>query len=328
MKKRLMLGCGAVALACLLVASAALAFVFHSVRRECPWSSAPALDEMTWTRLTASSASPHEVKLTVLTWNIQMLPALLDRFSSDLRKKQNERAPWIVDYLNAQDYDVICFQEVFDQNALAVLKEGLKGKYPYAVDPQYASPWRALGNGVLFVSRAPIRYVNHVTYPGLERVEWWTSKGCCLIEGVKDGFRFQMAGTHFPTGKQRIKDAALAAIHDRLLPLCKDRVPLIVLGDFNTRKGSSEYETLLKTLEVQDSSIDDLRPYTSDSINSWKSGKTGRGPALIDHVLLDAHGTATVFDRASIQRATHEYQGAPMDLSDHYGLVAEILLRP
>ncbi|MCX5757566.1 MAG: hypothetical protein NTU83_03485, partial [Candidatus Hydrogenedentes bacterium] len=124
MKKRLMLGCGGVALSCLLAAGVALAWVFHSVRRECPWSPVPTFDEKTWARLATpplSAPKPRETKLKVLTWNIQMLPTLFDRFSRDLRKMQHERAPWIVDYLNAQDYDVICFQEAFDQKALAVL---------------------------------------------------------------------------------------------------------------------------------------------------------------------------------------------------------------
>ena len=54
-------------------------------------------------------------ELTVLSWNIQMLPNSLAMFSRALRKKQAIRCPWIIAYLQEISPDVICFQEVFDR---------------------------------------------------------------------------------------------------------------------------------------------------------------------------------------------------------------------
>ena len=323
MKKQILLGLGAAFLTIVALLCAAFVWTFRVHRVVFPKES---ISDAQWQEYLAAPQKT-ETTLKVLTWNIQMLPVMLSPFSEDLQKLQAIRAPCIADSLIQEDYDVICFQEAFDREALEKLEEKLKEAYPFMVYPRYASRWRALSNGVWFISRVPIRYVDHVTYPQLHGVNWWTSKGCCLIEGVKDGLRFQMAGTHFPTGKQSDKDAAVEAIRDRLLPLRQNRVPFIALGDFNTEKGTPAYDALLKILELQDAPINDPRPYSSDPENSWKRGKKGR-PSLIDHVLLNPNGSGTAFDTQTIFRSTSYYGKKLIDLSDYYGVSADIILRP
>lgn len=274
----------------------------------------------------AQDAEPASdaVTLKVLTWNIQMLPTVLDALDKRLDKMQAERAPWIIEFLNQCDYDIVCLQEVLDPAIQKQLEEGLKAAYPYEVPPQYAADGRAFSNGVLFMSRVPIKYVAHVVFDDLTRIEIFTSKGCCLIEGEKDGYAFQLGGTHFPTGKQVTKDKAVVSIAEELLqPNRRDGIPLILAGDFNTSKGSPEYDELLKLTGTADFSIDDPRPYSSDSQNSWKTDKP-RKLNLIDHILLDPCGTATAFSRITIQRARREHEGKTIDLADHYGVAAEI----
>lgn len=273
-----------------------------------------------------SAAAGAGTALKVLTWNIQMLPAAFSQMDRRLDKMQAERAPWIIDHLNQSDYDVVCLQEVLDVAMQRKLEAGLKEQYPYEVPPQYAADGRAFSNGVLIMSRVPIRYVAHVVFDDLSRIEVFTSKGCCLVEGEKDGVPFQLAGTHFPTGRQAIKDKAVAAIAERLLaPHRRPGVPQILLGDFNTDKGSPEYDALLRLTETADFPVDDPRPYSSDSRNSWKTGKPNK-LNLIDHVLLNPCGTASAFMRVTIQRPTREYEGRTIDLADHYGVAAELTL--
>ncbi|HNR30311.1 MAG TPA: alpha/beta fold hydrolase [Candidatus Hydrogenedentes bacterium] len=275
----------------------------------------------------AETAPPPETVLKVLTWNIQMLPATFGAIDPRLDKMQAIRAPWIIEYLNQSDYDVLCLQEVLDTAILDQLEAGLKTVFPHVVPPQYAADGRAFSNGVLFMSRVPIRYVAHVVFEDLSRIEMFTSKGCCLVEGEKDGIPFLLAGTHFPTGKQAIKDKAVTAIAERLLgPHRREGVPVILAGDFNTAKGSQEYGELLRITETTDFPVDDPRPYSSDSRNSWKTDKP-RKLSLIDHVLLDPRGTATAFSRIAIQRPTREYEGRTIDLADHYGVIGEFVLR-
>lgn len=265
------------------------------------------------------------VELKVLTWNIQMLPTLLASFDDRLSKMQAQRVPWVIEHLNQCDYDILCLQEVMDPAAQKALEEGLKAEYPYTVPPQFAEG-RAFSNGVLFMSRVPIHYVAHVVFDDLTRIELFTSKGCCLIEGEKGGVTFQLAGTHFPTGKQVTKDKAVVSICEKLLlPNRRPGVPQFLAGDFNTRRGSPEYDVLLRSAGMTDAPVDDPRPFSSDSQNSWKKGKS-KG-ALIDYVLINAGGTTSAITRLTIQRPTREFEGETVDLADHYGVIAHIVLK-
>ena len=75
-------------------------------------------------------ASQAQDTLKLLTWNIQMLPNGFRWFSSSLRKLQMVRLPWVAEYVNHGEYDVIVFQEVFDAQARRRLRRALKKNYP------------------------------------------------------------------------------------------------------------------------------------------------------------------------------------------------------
>ncbi len=274
-------------------------------------------------------AAKSEATLKILTWNIQMLPTLLADFTAKLDKMQYERAPWIVDFLKQQDYDVVCFQEALDPQAVQQLVEGLRPVYPYVVLPRYSGHFWQLSSGVLFVSRVPITYKANIVFKENHGVDHLAAKGCTLIEGRKDGLTFQMAGTHFPTGRGIYKTTNCEqAVKELLVPYKRAQVPQFFVGDFNIKKDSKEYVFLMKATGMSESAIDDPRPYSSDFKNSWKKVGDGRGNklALIDHILLDPQGTKTVVRVQHIQRATHEFNGKTIDLSDHYGVSAEIVI--
>jgi len=265
-----------------------------------------------------------ETELSILTWNIQLLPAMAV-LSNGLDKMQAERLPWIIEFLNNQDYDVLCLQEVFDPLLSPKLIEGLKAKYPHVVMPQFHPEGRLLSNGVLFMSRVPIKYVAHVTFTGLEDEEVVTSKGCCLIEGEKDDVRFQVAGTHYPTGKQATKNQATRKIHEELLaPHRRAGVPQFFVGDLNTATDQPEFKALLKLMGLSDFPIDDPRPFSADNQNYWREGKKNQH---IDHILLNPNGTATTITRQTINRPRRKHNGKTIDLADHYGVAARATIR-
>jgi endonuclease/exonuclease/phosphatase family metal-dependent hydrolase len=254
-----------------------------------------------------------------------MLPSLLGGWVAKLDKMQQLRAEWIVDHLKQLDYDVVCLQEAFDPQCVKRLVDGLSPEYPYVVLPRHSGRIWQQSNGVLFLSRVPVKHVAHVVFPTGEGIERFAAKGVTLVEGIKEGFTFQVAGTHFQTGRDRFKEADIrTAARDLLKAQRRDRVPLFFVGDFNIRKGSPQYAMLLAETGMLDFPIDDPRPYTSDSNNSWKRGREKM--AHIDHVLLDPRGTKTTVVRQRIQRATHDHHGETIDLADHYGVIAEATL--
>jgi arylsulfatase A-like enzyme/endonuclease/exonuclease/phosphatase family metal-dependent hydrolase len=264
--------------------------------------------------------------LKLLTWNIQMLPTALDRFSKSLQREQKLRAPWVIEYLNRQDYDMIVLQEVIDPAITASLKQGLKERYPYIVAPKSKLGVAGASGGILFASKVPIQYVAHVVYKNVAGVDTLAEKGCTLVEAEKDGVRFQIAGTHLQAGHQEMKEREYVELYEGIVkPHKKDGVPQVLAGDFNTKPGTDEFQLLLKTTKMRDFPIDDEYPYTIDANNSWKAGK--KNPSKPDHVLLNPRGTGTTIVRQTIQRAWKQHEGKRIDLADHYGIVAEILLR-
>jgi endonuclease/exonuclease/phosphatase family metal-dependent hydrolase len=276
----------------------------------------------------AAAATPtgEQPNLRVLTWNLQLLPTALDQFSAKLQKSQHLRAPWIIDYLNHQDYDIVVLEEVIDPGITDDLKRGLKEHYPYIVAPASRMGVAGASGGILFAAKIPLQYITHIEFKHVAGVDAWAEKGCTLVEAEKDGVRFQIAGTHLQAGHQDMKDMEYKELADAIiLPHKKEGVPLILMGDMNTKPGTDKFDLLLKTTEMTAFAIDDPSPFTSDSLNSWRQGKTHSGKP--DHVLLNPRGTGTAIMRQTIQRARKEHEGKTIDLSDHYGLVADILLK-
>jgi len=269
-----------------------------------------------------TNRAPGQFKL--LTWNIQMLPT----FPSvpPLQKKQALRAPWIVEFLNEQDYDIVVLQEVIDRKMTEILKEGLKGKYPHVLAADAKRGISGCSGGILIVSKIPLKYVTHTVYKHVSGVDGLAEKGCLLVEGELDGVKFQLAGTHLQAGDEAMKVKELTEIREGIiLPYKLDGVPQILVGDMNIAADSEHYQRLLDTTEMTDYPLNDDHPYTVDGKNSWNPPR--KQPKRIDYVLLNPRGTQSTIVRQTIQRAKHPHEGGVMDLADHYGVAAEIVLK-
>jgi len=262
-------------------------------------------------------------RFKLLTWNIQMLPT----FPSvpPLQKKQALRAPWIIEFLNQQDYDVVVLQEVIDKKMADLLKAGLKETYPYIVSADAKLGFSGCSGGILFASKIPIKYVDHIVYKNVSGVDGLAEKGCVLVEGELDGVRFQVAGTHLQAGDEAARSKEVPEIAEGIIkPHRTDGVPQILCGDMNIGADEDLFQTLLATNEMQAFPLDDPRPFTTDGENSWN--RDSKRARHIDHVLLNPRGTKTKITRQTIQRARREHEGKTMDLADHYGVVAELEL--
>ncbi len=261
--------------------------------------------------------------LKVLTWNIQMLPAIPT--IAKLNKGQAMRAPWIIEFLNQQDYDIVVLQEVIDKKMTQLLKEGLKESYPHQVSVDSKRGVTGCVGGILFVSRIPLKYVDHIVYKNVSGVDAMAEKGCVLVEGERDGVRFQIAGTHLQAGDDKVREAEVPEIEEGILARHRaGGVPVILLGDMNIGAGEPAFEMLLETTKMTAFPLDDPKPFTTDGENSWNPRK--KRARHIDHVLLDPQGTKTTITRQTVQRARQEHEGTIVDLADHYGVVAEIQL--
>lgn len=266
-----------------------------------------------------------EVQLYLLTWNVQFLPRSMQIFSKALRKKQRVRLPWVIEHCQSIDYDVIVFQEVFDRPILKHLQKALQVDYPYQVAPlRQAGRWTS--SGVLIVSKHPMEKVGGVVYPKGVSVDAWASKGCTLVRLNKNGEGIYIAGTHLQAGRKAKAQAQrliqYRAIHELIETHTKTNTcPIIITGDFNTRASDRiAYHEMLEVLQAKDQAIDDPRPYTVDHQNTWNDV----GKQQLDYVLWRSGRSPIQHIEQRILRLQKIWRNQPMDLSDHYGIAAQI----
>ncbi len=276
--------------------------------------------------LNACSAN-DTVQLRVLSWNIQMLPNSIALFSKALQKKQALRTPWVIDFCLKQSYDVIVFQEVFDVQIKKKLQKGLKEVFPYQQNT-FTKAGRLSSNGILIVSRHPIRYIDHVIYKKGVYADAWAAKGCTLIECTKGDKIVQIAGTHLQAGNSQKaieqREKQFRAIGNLVQQHTKPEVPLLLLGDMNTRKSNhKKYQLMLKEIGVKDTPIEQARPYTIDPQNSWNKGSR---PQQLDYILYKLNDSSGYLSSLKINRPSHKHRGKIIDLADHYGIFVDLFL--
>lgn len=278
----------------------------------------------------AQATSPKKkTSVQVVSWNIQMLPNALGLFSAALRKKQRIRAPWIINHCIKASYDVIVFQEVFDKDIKRKLKKELKAAYPYQIDTRITKG-RLTSNGIFIVSRIPMKYVDHVIYEKGAHEDAWAAKGCTLVELEKEGKKFQIAGTHLQSGSseaaQKYRGLQYQDIRNLLDKHRDETLPVLVMGDMNTRKADvPKYTQMIETIGVKDFPLDEENPYTIDSLNSWNQHEQG---IQLDYIFLQARTTQTSIQEQKVLRLKERHKGKEIDLADHYGIVAKVLLLP
>jgi endonuclease/exonuclease/phosphatase family metal-dependent hydrolase len=266
-------------------------------------------------------------EISVVSWNIQMLPNFFRAFSPDLRKMQAKRLPWIVDYVKSQDFDVICFQEVFDLEQKRRLRRKLKKLYPYQVKP--INKGRMTSNGIMLVSKYPMKKLGHVVYAKGSGSDGMAAKGCVLAEINVNGKIFQLAGTHLQAGggiAQTHRDQQYKDIRILLDKYKKDGIPQVVAGDMNTRNTDKEaYERMIKELDVLDFPLNEDEPYTVDGNNSWNS--EDKNGAQIDYIFLRKNGANVTVLAQNLLRPRKRINGKIIDLADHYGVKTRISIQ-
>ncbi|MCP4438906.1 MAG: hypothetical protein GY810_08165 [Aureispira sp.] len=271
--------------------------------------------------ISKTSYAQNIAEVKIVSWNIQMLPNFFGGLSSALRKKQAVRLPWIVEHAKQQDYDVIIFQEVFDIEMKRKLKRGLKEAYPYHVSTKTKSG-KFTSNGIYIVSRLPMEYIDHVIYKEGLSEDKLAAKGCTLVEVKKDDLVFHVAGTHLQSGNgdaQLVRNHQYVDMYNLIEKYAQDNIPQFVVGDMNTPKSDTKsYEYMLHAIGVQDFPLDEDRPYTIDSDNSWNDHAEG---VQLDYIMLNPRKTTTTISLQKILRPKDTYKEKSMDLADHYGVV-------
>ena len=275
----------------------------------------------------ANAQTDKGTPVNILSWNLYMRPR------AAFHNGQVKRAPAIVNELKDKDYDVIVFQEAFDNKARRIIWKGLKEKYPYQSGKPKRKYFFKISTGVFIISKLPLEVLDHIYFSECGGSDCFAIKGAALINVTKNGKAFQIVGTHLQaaSGKKKTASEIRKIQYDEinaklLMPYKKAGVPQFLVGDLNTKKSNEEaYNNLKKDLEMEDGEISGPNQYSSDgSTNDFKDADDKA--KLIDYVLCKKNGAKINSIKRTVKIFKSDWSVKHKDLSDHYAVLAEIVV--
>ena len=269
--------------------------------------------------LTVSGANNH--KLKILTWNIYMLP-----FCSKIHKNC-KRAMAIALEIPEYAYDIIIFEEAFDHQARKILRNQLKGYYPFMYGPANKSSFSFKTNsGIWILSKIPLQQLEQIEFKNRFGIDALARKGAVLYQGEWLGQPFQLLGTHLQNDSpDSVRYGQCHEIADKLSKkYTKPDIPQIVCGDFNIEFAERvNYVTMLKILDAENGSLKGDLQTSFDEVNNKLAQKENGEKQLIDYVLV-----RNLKAIKEIERQVFIIKGCfgevVSDLSDHYGIEATV----
>jgi len=261
-------------------------------------------------------------KIKILSWNIYMLPAVVNI------KGKVKRAQAIGKILKNSDYDVIIFQEAFHRGARKKILSQLKQEFPYQAGPANRKLISYKTNSGLWIfSKHPIVSTKSIIFKNRSGVDAFSRKGGLIAEIMINNSLVQVAGTHLQnSGHASVRLGQCGEFYNRLLvPFYKEGVPQIICGDFNINKERhEEYNFMLQTLHATDGELNGEVRYSYDRLHNDLKVEPGQSKDLIDYILIGYQPNQLASVSRQIKIIRQNWDDAHHDLSDHYALEADI----
>ena len=265
------------------------------------------------------------IKLKLLTWNLQMLPAVM------FKKHQVARAKAIAGVLAQTDYDFIVFQEAFHRRARKIIWNRVSESYPYQYGPEKGG-FPKVNGGVWIISRIPLQNEQAIKFKKCSRqtMDCRARKGAIFVTLIKNDQKFQIIGTHVQSAEgeryqQTRKSQFLEISEDLIKPRIENKVPLLITGDLNTRKkNTTDYTNMLHILDAYDGDLSGDNQCTFDgSINDFaKSDEPG---SIIDYILVNTRGVQIKSIKREVKIFQKPWSKKNKDLSDHFAVQCELI---
>ena len=261
--------------------------------------------------------------IKIVSWNINMVPKHLSILTKSARKKQKDRAPRIIQYLNNSNFDIIILQELFDKSITKRFREDLNINYPYILSPIKEGFNLKMTSGVMILSKYPYTLISHEIFNVSKKKDNTAQKACSLIKVNINGKKILLGGTHLDSRNEESRILQSKLTKEKIInPFINDTIPMFLAGDFNVNKNSVSYDSLVKLFALETYPLNDDRPYTFDEFNSWNE----KGyKAWIDFIFYQNSKKIEVLDQY-IVRPVMMYKKTKMDLSDHYQIVLKSVI--
>lgn len=254
--------------------------------------------------------------LNVLSYNVFMLSPPISL--SD----QGTRANYIHEHISG--YDIIIFNEAFDNSARSDLTDNMIAEYPYYTDVVDESGSTEDG-GVIIFSRWPIEYSEDIVYDDCDAEDCLAAKGVMYARIDKMGEKYHVFGTHtqaWPEEQNVItRQAQLTQFKNFMLSLeIPENEAVIYGGDLNVDKIANhlnEYNEMFTILNAHEPDYIGGQPYTyNQDLSSYADD-----PELeyLDYAMYDnAHRVPDVnTNEVIVLRSIADEMWDIFDLSDH-----------
>lgn len=253
-----------------------------------------------------------------------MVPKVLGLLTKSARKKQKDRAPRIIQYLNNTNFDVVILQELFDQSITKKFCQDLSINYPYILSPIKEGFTVKMTSGVMILSKYPYELIAHEIFNVSKKTDNLAQKACSLIKVNINGKNILIGGTHLDSRNEESRILQSKLTKERIItPFINDTIPMFLAGDFNVNNPSNGYDSLARLFNLENYQLNDDRPYTFDEFNSWNE----KGyKSWIDFIFYQKTKKIEVLDQY-ILRPVMTYKKTKMDLSDHYQIVLKAVIR-
>ncbi len=290
-----------------------------------------------FTLVICANSAVGQDSLRILSWNIQMLPGIVNN------NGKAKRAKIIVEQLKTHHYDVVVFQELFKKRSRRIITNGLAAEFPYHTQVLNKKAIALKTNGgVMIFSRYPINEVHEIRYAERTGFDKLSRKGAMLAEMTVHGKTIQVVGTHMQAfGSTAVMYSQYNQLHNELLkPHTKPEVPQFICGDFNTIKSIPaelpagitqdfvsrlpRYPVMLQTLDVKDYELLGPQQYTMDRSYNDLCKKRKEYRLLLDYVLVRSTNDISYSVSRRVKIMRHPWHKNHNDLSDHFAVEAII----
>ena len=166
--------------------------------------------------------------MKLISWNVNGIRAWYKKGALDEILRQNP--------------DILCLQEVFDEQSASSLSEQLKKAYPYQlydIGPKKIG----LSSGLMVLSKHPIRNPVFYSHPVACGADRFANKGVVLMEvDISASQTVVIANTHLNAGfltgdpeAEEIRHTQLTYVGDCIEEYKKEKAPqgLFIAGDYN-----------------------------------------------------------------------------------------------
>ncbi len=204
-------------------------------------------------------------RLSIITYNVEMLPSPI---GDD--KDNGPRAEKICQKLNENDYDIICLQELFDEEMRDIFADQLKDKYPSQIKKADEGNIFRQDSGLFVASRHQFitQESDHYfeAFYNCGKTDCTAEKGVLAIRidlaEIKDKFELILYNTHLQSDHafvgefREVRKKQLEQIRrllqrnmNRIIPARRDDTAAILVGDTNISGETEECRDLLNILE-------------------------------------------------------------------------------